>query len=285
MSVHESLSGQAQSVSRVCLIVPYFNAGEALIRSLASVQLLADDLIIVVDDGSDQLPAHDFCPERVRDTPVRLMRLESNCGIARALRLGIESIPEEYELIARLDCGDTCAPERFDMQRQLLDKNSALGLVGSWVKFVDTYQRSLYIERFPVSPEAARMRMRVNSAFCHPAVMFRKATYDATRGYSDLYPAAEDFALFFEILRLTNGQNIGQVLVTCLTSDGGISETRRRQQLLTRIKILILNFDWHPLTCYGVLRALLQVVTPRSLTTVVKRNLSRLRPKVGEQDS
>ena len=47
---------------RICLVIPYYEAGDDLTTTLGSVRLRADDLIVVVDDGSRRLPARDVAP-------------------------------------------------------------------------------------------------------------------------------------------------------------------------------------------------------------------------------
>ena len=232
---------------RICLVIPYYEAGEDLVDSLASVRLEPTDLIIVVDDGSRRCPAKDLVPEAVGDTPLRLVELARNSGITAALRAGISNAPPDFALIARLDCGDTCHPERFTKQRDFLLGHRDIALVGSWVDFVSPDGSFLYRLEQPARPSAVRRRMRVNCAITHPA--------------------AEDYGLFAQMLATSEAANIPQVLVRCRTGDGGISENRRRTQLVSRCRILLRHFDGHPMAVYGILRAVVQLATPRRWST------------------
>ena len=269
---------------RICLVIPYYEAGEDLVDSLASVRLEPTDLIIVVDDGSRRCPAKDLVPEAVGDTPLRLVELARNSGITAALRAGISNAPPDFALIARLDCGDTCHPERFTKQRDFLLGHRDIALVGSWVDFVSPDGSFLYRLEQPARPSAVRRRMRVNCAITHPAAMFRRDAYDRVGGYPTRFPAAEDFALFSLMLQHGEAANIPQALVRCRTGDGGISDRRRRTQLASRCRILLERFDWHPLAVYGLLRAVGQMATPRSWSTRAHRIRVRLtggRPQAG----
>jgi glycosyltransferase involved in cell wall biosynthesis len=256
---------------RVGLVIPYFEAGDALTKSLSSVLLTDRDLILVVDDGSVQKPAVNHLPPTVGETPTKLVTLETNAGITEALVAGIHALPDEYELIARLDCGDTCAPERFSLQRDFLAEHSAYGLVGSWVNFVSISNEVLYTVEHPTTFDSILSYMRVNSAFSHPAVMFRRSTYNSAGGYPRDFPAAEDFALFRKMCTLQSASNLGQILVNCQTGDGGISDSNRKRQLLSRIRLLVRYFDFHPLSVWGIARAYVQLLTPRSLTTRLRQ--------------
>lgn len=259
----------------VCLVVAYYEEGQGLQDSLASVELEAGDSIVVVDDGSVRLPARQFCPEDVGGVPVHLVELERNRGVAAAARIGVAQAPREAEYIARLDCRDTCLPERFSVQRRYLEAHPECGIVGSSVTFHDLAGTYLYTHRLPTSDAEIRRLMRVNCAFTQPSVMFRRTVYEAAGGYSENAPWAEDYALFRAMLDLTDGYNIERPLVRCTTMDGGISTRHRRRQLLTRIQVILRHWDWHPGSMYGLVRASAQLVTSRRFTSVVRAALSR----------
>lgn len=256
--------------TRICVVIPYFEAGQSLLQSLESIHLRADDSIIVVDDGSSCMPASEICPSSVNGTPATLITLDENSGIATALKRGIERIPDGVEYVARLDCGDVCSNERFEKQRAFMDQNSDCGVVGSWVEFVNPSGELLYCHRPPITDAEIRTYMRVNCALVHPTVVMRRDAYKNAGGYSNNYPAAEDYALFREILQTHTAHNLDEVLVTCLTSDGGISESSRKAQIRSRIKIMREYNDFHPMSLYGIIRAYVQLVLPNKLTTPVR---------------
>lgn len=267
----------AEERGAVCLVLAYFEEGEALRTSLASVRLEEGDSVVVVDDGSRRLPARDFCPETAGGVAVRLIELPRNRGVAAAARAGVAAAPPEAAYIARLDCRDVCSAERFTLQRAHLDAHPECGIVGSAVRFRDPAGRHLYTLLQPTEDAAIRRRMRVNCAFTQPAVMFRRSAYEAAGGYSEDYPWAEDYALFRALLRVSAGHNLAFPLVACTTMDGGISQRHRRRQLLTRMRIIREHWDWHPGSAYGLLRAAAQLLTSRNLTSRVRRAGDRLR--------
>ena len=249
--------------------------------ALNSVQLRETDLVIVVDDGSREVSASGVAPIRVGPTPVMLVTLRENGGIAKALRAGVEAIPEGFRYVARLDCGDTCTMDRFEAQRQFLDNDRGLVLIGSWVEFVDTTGRTLYRFDPPDSPRGVRNYMRLNCAVIHPTAMFRLDAYREVGGYSDRYPAAEDYALFYDLSRLGDVRNIPQPLVRCLTNDGGISVRNRHVQIRSRIRIMISHFDWTLTAVMGLVRAFLALWLPRSMVSVLRGRWWRGRARSG----
>lgn len=73
------------------LIIPAYNEGETLCRTVAEAALLSETEIIVSDDGST-----DGTAERMLDYPVRLVRSEENRGKGHAVALGAAAAKGEY---------------------------------------------------------------------------------------------------------------------------------------------------------------------------------------------
>src|SRR6185312_10904830 len=99
-----------------CLLIPYYNNLPGLISSLKSI--VYDSLayaLLIVDDGSRQpLLKEDIIPYLPQPLSLTILRLGENQGITRALNTGLRWLEEKQycRYIARLDCGDLCAPER-----------------------------------------------------------------------------------------------------------------------------------------------------------------------------
>lgn len=266
--------------SSICLIIPYFESGKELCRSLDSVVLRPEDLILVVDDGSIDQPARNLIPKKVGETPVLLIELEHNQGITGALVSGISSIPVGFDLIARLDCGDYCSEQRFETQRVFLENNQDVVLIGTWVDFVSPTSEKLYSFEPPEKHDDLIRYMKINCPIIHPTAMFRRSSYDSVGGYKDSFPSAEDFDLFLRLSKVGLISNIAQTLVNCSTNDGGISTKRRKEQIQSRIKILANNFDWSPLAFYGLLRSSLLWLIPRSWSSALSNFKQDMRARV-----
>ena len=86
-----------------------------------------------MDDGSTpplQVDASAY------DYPIVLHRMARNGGIEAALNAGLELIEAQgFELVARLDVGDRCAPTRLATQQAFLDAHADVHLVGSDVEW------------------------------------------------------------------------------------------------------------------------------------------------------
>lgn len=260
----------------IALLVPHYNELDELESSLKSVSFRGSLVIIVVDDGSVATHTPDQrWAERLETTtgwPVRLLFNTSNLGIEHALNKGLRYILEEIKprYIARLDCRDFSVSTRFDIQYKLMEDRPELGLVGSWADVVEG-TRKLYTIRVPERHKEIAQRMLINNCFIHPTVMFRTDAVERAGLYPTEYPAAEDYAYFFRFVRMGTTFNIQQSLVMISKTPSGISLSRRRAQLISRIRLIFLNFRFTPHALWGLLKASLLLLIPTSIVEKAKR--------------
>lgn len=257
-------------VATVAVLIPVFNGHEALLRTLSSISEPFPVDLIIVDDGSDP-------PVELSSTfngnSVTLLRLDRNQGITRALNYGLDYILERnYQFVARLDVGDFNVPGRFAKQLSYLTDHPELWLVGSNAVIVDSEGRILYLFRTPTDPETLSGRMHLNSCFLHSTVMFRSIGFRELGIYSDAYPAAEDYELFFRFVRARRAGIVPDVLVSCVVDPNGISIRKRRQQLKTRLRIQLKYFELRTFSSYvGVLKTIGLMVIPYTWILFLKR--------------
>lgn len=259
-------------MSRLALLIPVYNNQHGLQRSLAA---LTDEVpldIVVVDDGSTP-------PIRLPEVPpphrAFLLRLEENKGIEHALNHGLGWILERgYEYVARLDAGDIPLPGRFLKQTEFLDENPEYALVGGQVQFVRPDGEEVFRERFPTEDAQIRRIMHARNCFIHPAVMIRASALKAVGLYSDRYKAAEDFELFFRIVQRFKVANLPDYVVRYEVNPKGISLTRRREQVLSRLKVMLLHFDPRIKESWlGLVKNLLLLFAPVPAVQALKRRL------------
>lgn len=256
------------------VLIPHYNNPEGLLSSLQSiVEPMALD-VVVVDDGSTvkRIDEHKMQTAAPENVTLHFCYMPENRGIEYALNLGLDFIKKkEYAFIARLDCGDTCAEHRLYKQRDFLLKHPEIKLVGSFVTFNYPDNTFGYHLDLPVKDEAIRKKMFRNSMFIHPAVMFKREIFEKVPYYPTNYKAAEDFAFFFEIIKHYKAANIPQYLVKCELNPSGISISKRKTQVRSRIEIIKNYFDNSLHAYYGLLRNYAILYIPSSVFNVLKR--------------
>jgi len=262
--------------SDTVVLIPHYNNIEGLKQSLLSISSSATCVdVLIVDDGSDVTVEADALRQIHPSTQV--ISSSENQGIEHALNRGLRYIldHESYKYVARCDAEDVCAPERFLKQREFLEDNPDVFLVGSWAIFVDSSDRPLWKFCPPTKHKHIQRQMFLNNMFCHPTVMCRVEMFKEVGFYSTQHPSAEDYALFFKVTRRFHVANIPEYLVRTFVTPRGISLSRRNQQVTARIRIILNHFDFSPWAFYGLMRNLLLWILPYRLVQSVKCRVYR----------
>lgn len=264
-----------EAVPLLAVVIPVFDDPQGLRASLESLRAARRPdamLTLVVDDGS---PSAIEAGEGDDAIGLRIIRLPINQGIERALNAGVEEARRlGATFIARLDAGDTVDEDRLISQLRVLESDPEVGLVGSSARFVDLDGNTLFVFQAPETDRTIRRRMHINSCILHPTAMFRVSVLDQVGDYSTQFPAAEDYELFFRMLRHCKAACLPQALVTTVHAAGGISARRRRAQLVSRLRIQRRHFDSRLVQSYiGIATTLLLLAVPNRLVLGLKRSL------------
>lgn len=225
----------------LCILIPYYNNVEGLIVAINSISYNLDKyVIIIVDDGSNQLVSQEAISSKLTNkSNFTIIRLNQNQGITKALNTGLNYIYNNFsaKYIARLDCGDTCAPDRFFSQISFLENNANIHLIGTWCYFEDKFSGETYKYITPTLHKDIEHSMNFRNVFIHPTVMWRVAGFDKLQ-YPVQYPYAEDYGLFYGMISKVKTAIINEFLVCCEINHQGISIKNRPIQLRSRLKVI-----------------------------------------------
>ncbi|MBJ8189868.1 glycosyltransferase [Bacillus cereus] len=262
-------------MNKIAVLIPVYNNEEGLIRSLNSLEdeeILLD--IVVVNDGSDKEPV---IPKEDFKNNIILLNLSENQGIEMALNKGLEFIlKNNYNYVGRLDAGDLIVKGRFVKQVKYLECNEEYMLVGSDVEYVNTDGNHMFNIQLPKGYKQIRKKMHVNSCFLHPAVLISVNALKSEGVYSTDFKAAEDYELFFRIVSKYKSENLDEILTITEYNEGGISLTRRKEQLKSRFKIQLKYFDFKTFESYrGILQTIVLYIMPVKVITFIKKIVSK----------
>jgi glycosyltransferase involved in cell wall biosynthesis len=122
----------------VSVIIPYYNGERFVADAIRSVlgQSRRGAEVVVVDDGSSPAAEDPFAPF-AQDTRVRVLRHETNRGIAAARNTGIHEARGAF--IGFLDQDDRWRMDKLSLQveRFLDDRSGEIGLIFSAVEAID----------------------------------------------------------------------------------------------------------------------------------------------------
>jgi glycosyltransferase involved in cell wall biosynthesis len=157
------------------------------------------DEVVLVQDGP--VPAEvASCLDDLAATspvPVRLVRLERNRGLGRALEVGLAAC--RHEVVARMDADDVSCPERFALQ--LPEIEAGADLVGSALLEIGSSEQDVVGRRTPpTSTEMIVQAARLHDPINHPTVVYRRSAVAAAGGYEHV-PLLEDYWLFARMIQ------------------------------------------------------------------------------------
>lgn len=197
----------------ISVIMPVYNDGYCVASAIESVlgQSTGDFEFIIVDDGSTDDTPTVLDGYARSDARVRILRNGKNAGITASLNRGLAVSRGEF--VARHDADDTSLPDRFDRQRVFLGRNPDVGVVGTWVDYVDEAGAFLGRWMTPESPVMVRWNLLFGNALAHPSVMMRREVVLQCGGYAEAIRFAQDYDLWLRLLPNTDLANLPEVHV------------------------------------------------------------------------
>jgi glycosyltransferase involved in cell wall biosynthesis len=268
----------SRSLPRIAVLIPAYNAEKIISRALASLAANAEPHdIIVVDDGS-KIPLADCLPAQPN---LIILRAAKNLGVTGAMNFGLHYIlDKEYEFVARLDADDTASPDRLALQRAFMDGHPDVALAGGWGRIVSEQGETLFHLHHPAEHKDIVRKSYYNTCFLHPTLMMRTSALRSFGVYNEKYPSAEDYELTRRFAQHQKVANLPRYLVNYTMSNKGISLSKRRQLLTTRLKIQWDYRNFRSLHFYlGLSKTLVLWFMPVSLITAIKQRKKEYRDR------
>lgn len=256
--------------------VEYF---DAMLKSMFSQTLLPSE-ILIVQDGPLTEDLYLLCNEYKKRYPelIRLIPIENNVGLGRALRIGIEKC--SYDIIARMDTDDIAKKNRFQKQIGEFMNDSNLALVGSSIdEFSESTDKVLTIREMPLSLSEIKKYAKKRNPFNHMTVMYRKEAVIKSGSYQD-FLWLEDYHLWIRMI--LNGYNMKNIKESLVWARADASMFQRRGGLkyfLQEIKFQNFLFKEHYINLFEyftnlAIRAVVRTV-PNEVRGIIYKNFLR----------
>jgi glycosyltransferase involved in cell wall biosynthesis len=197
---------------KISVILSVYNGEKYLREAIDSIlnQTFKDFEFLIVNDASTDSTA--LILSEYTDSRIKVIENGTNRGLTYSLNLMLSQSKGDY--IARMDADDIAFPYRLEVQCDFMERHPETGVCGSFVESFVQGTKKRQTVRFPETDSEVRAFAFFQSPFCHPATMFRKKIIDKYRlQYSPLYIKSEDYALWVELLKYTQGANIPRILL------------------------------------------------------------------------
>lgn len=203
-------------------------------------QSFEDFGLLIIDNASNDGTYEILEDYARRDKRVMIVRNNKNMGQTYSLHKGMEIASAKY--IARIDADDLMKKERLKKQYEFMEKNPEYGFCGSWVRLITDDDRLAMVIRMPTTDKGLKICQKISCGVYHPAVMMRKSVLDKYKiMYDPDLKIAEDYDMWRQLLRVSRGLNIPEVLLYYRRGDHNDSivhrETTCREENIVRCKI------------------------------------------------
>jgi len=209
------------------------DAFESILR-----QSVRPDQIVLVRDGQVPEALQQRLDRLKVEYPalVKVVELEQNVGLSRALNIGIDHC--DHEIIARMDADDISLGTRFFEQMSVLERDPSIALLSAWV---DQYNEDMTVLRtarkVPERHEEIVRYAKRRTPFNHTCCIFRKDAALRVGKYPDLTSYCEDWWLALRLIK--NGYRLHNVQQSLLKMRTGKDFYKRRAGLrYLRIEIV-----------------------------------------------
>lgn len=208
----------------VSVIMPVYNDAPYLCEAIDSIlgqSFSKLELIILNDASTDQT---EEIVLGYNDERLKYYKYTTNRGPSRRRNEGIDCAKGEY--VAFMDGDDISEPQRIQRSVDAFSKDPALGIIGSQAQL---FSENGNIEQwlFPVTHDKIMARLFFRGAFCNPSIMINKAVLDKySIRFNENLLLAEDYLLWYEILKVSRGANLVDVLINYRISNSQLTRSR-----------------------------------------------------------
>lgn len=196
---------------KVSVVMPAYNAEKYINQAMDSIlnQTYKDFEFIIINDGSTDRTREIIL--EYDDPRIILVENEKNSGIVVTLNRGLEKACGEY--IARMDADDISMYNRIEKQVEFLESHSDIAMVGTGIcTFGENITSQEHI--FTCDSEQLKAELLFHSCIAHPTVMIRRSVLvEKMLHYDEQFVGREDFALWWEIAKVSKIANLSEILL------------------------------------------------------------------------
>jgi glycosyltransferase involved in cell wall biosynthesis len=226
---------------------------------------------IICDDGSTDNTYGILKSYADRDPRIKLLKNESNMGLAATLNRCISEAKGEF--IARHDCDDYAAKDRLEKQVAYLREHPEVDILGSGAYLFDesgVYDTVLF-------PRVVKNEdFLFNSPYQHGSVVFRRGVLEKAGGYtvSKATRRTEDYEMFMRMQSFARGENLPEPLYYFLEDEKALKRRKYRYRI-DEARVRYRGFK-----SLGLLpRGIFYVIKPLIVGLIPVRLLAKIRKK------
>ena len=207
-------------------------------------QTASPDEFVLVCDGplTEELDAVISQKEKEYPSVLKVIRLDQNGGLGKALQIGIEKC--RNELIARMDSDDISLLDRCEKQLKYMQNHPDISVVGGTIAEFETNPAEHFYKRvLPENSEELVEFSKYRNPFNHVSVMYRRKDVLDAGGYEH-FPSLEDYYLWIRMfMKGYKGYNLQDTLTYVRVGNGMFSRRSGREYARNQRKLFRFMMD------------------------------------------
>jgi glycosyltransferase involved in cell wall biosynthesis len=196
----------------VSVVMSVYNGEKYISEAIESIlnQTFSDFEFIIINDGStDGTSAILHRCEQV-DSRLRVYHQE-HCGLIASLNRGCRLAQGNY--IARMDADDVSMPERLTRQVHYMKAHPGIGVLGTWIEYIDENGTQRANWRMPTVPALIGWSLFFGTCLAHPSVLMRRDVIERLDFYCPEALYAEDYDLWTRVSIVSRIANVPDILL------------------------------------------------------------------------
>ncbi len=173
---------------------------------------------------------------------LKILPLEDNVGLGKALNLGLEHCSNEW--VFRMDTDDICKVDRFEKQIQFIKENPDVVLFsGQILEFNEDPLDANILKSVPTTYSDIVKFSQIRSPFNHMTVAYKKSVIEKVGGYQH-HMYMEDYNLWLRVIGA--GYKVGNhtdVLLFARVGNGMHARRKGYEYIKSEIQLLNLKKD------------------------------------------
>ncbi len=236
------------------LMSSYNPIEEYFLASIESIlsQTYQDFELVIVDDCSN-VPVEDLLKKNnIIFEKITIVRLEQNCGLPKALNIGLKYCKGEY--IARMDDDDVMSPNRLDLQLIYMQEHSEYAGCWSFINRINSVGEHIRAVKLPTDEEKyLKILITSGNIFCHSSLFVKKDVLEEISGYDENFKYAQDSELYIRILEKYKMGMVKEHLVDFRINNYRNNYYRAYLSMHYALFGCILYYTRHKITCKNVI--------------------------------
>ena len=218
----------------ISVIMPVYNSEKYLEVAIKSIlnQTFSKFEFLIMNDFSTDDSISIINRYKKLDKRIRVFSFKKKMGLIKLLNFSLEKA--NYNYLARMDSDDISHKNRLKTQLNYLLENPKVGVVGSYVKIIDSKGALKKFWKYPNTNADIKKHLVYESCIPHPASMMNAKYVKAVGGYREIAELVEDYDLWTRLSCVCEMANIPRFLFSYREHKSSSSYKQKRKQIINK---------------------------------------------------